>query len=561
MDCAATDPLPRTLFAWPTFLWSRVLFPGAPPSASEPVRAVSVLILLFVPALLLYPCLSFPLFEPDESRYAEIPREMLQHGDWITPRLQGEPYLEKPPLLYWLTAVSFQLFGVHDWAARLPPALAVHGCVLVLYFVGRRGFGEQPAFRGALMLSLAPGFMSIGRLLIIDGVLTFCTTLALFSAFEAVRGSRLRWNWWLLSAVACGLGVLSKGPVALALLAPPLLLQRWLTGRPLPVTRGAVAAFLGVTIGLSVPWYAALCLRAPDFAYVFFWEHNVMRFLTPFAHERGVWFYGPVLLLGLLPGTLLLWPFLRFLGSSDEIIAKRRPAELGFLLLAGGWCLLFFTLSSCKLPTYILPAFPPLALALGWFVTHSAWRRSRWPGVVAVAAFMLLAGFHHVAEPWYAAYRSPMHRPEEVRRLCADPSVPVVCYPRDCDSVAFYLGRDDLRSYRSKDIDELRKLVVAQPRTVILCTHRHSRQQLHQLLPPEVRIVEEVHVGLEELPGVPASLRKGLAVLMGETALGLSDLAVVECPASQRLTAELTKPKIYVSRNGNAAASSSTPPD
>ncbi len=189
MDHAATDALPQSLSGWPTFLWSRILFPGNPPSAPEPARAVSVLILLFVPALLLYPCLSFRLFEPDESRYAEIPREMLQSGDWITPRLQGEPYLEKPPLLYWLTAVSFQVFGVHDWAARLPPALAVHGCVLMLYFIGRRGFGEATAFRGALMLSLAPGFMSIGRLLIIDGVLTFCTTLALFSAFEAVRGS------------------------------------------------------------------------------------------------------------------------------------------------------------------------------------------------------------------------------------------------------------------------------------------------------------------------------------------------------------------------------------
>ena len=113
----APDALPRSLFAWPTFLWSRVLFPGdrraagigIPPLAAERTTPLgsSLLILLIVPALLLYPCLSFPLFEPDESRYAEIPREMLQRGDWVTPRLQGEPYLEKPPLLYWLTAASY----------------------------------------------------------------------------------------------------------------------------------------------------------------------------------------------------------------------------------------------------------------------------------------------------------------------------------------------------------------------------------------------------------------------------------------------------------------------
>ena len=265
MDRLTPDALPRSLIAWPAFLWSRVLFPGDRPAAAEPIRLISLLILLFLPALLLYPCLSFALFEPDESRYAEVPREMLQRGDWVTPRLDGEPYLEKPPLLYWLTAVSYEVFGVHDWAARLPPALAVHGTILLVYFFGRRIFGERAAFRGALVLSLAPGFVAIGRLLLIDGVLTFCTTLALFAAFEAVRGGRLRWGWWLLAAVACGLGVLAKGPVALVLLAGPLALHRWLTARPLPLTRGAVAAFLGVAVGLTLPWYAALCLRVPRF--------------------------------------------------------------------------------------------------------------------------------------------------------------------------------------------------------------------------------------------------------------------------------------------------------
>ena len=266
-----------------------------------------------------------------------------------------------------------------------------------------------------------------------------------------------------------------------------------------------------------------------------------MRFLTPFAHERGVWFYGPVLLLGLLPGTLLLWPFLRFLGSTKGEIAAKRPAELGFLLLAGGWCLLFFTLSSCKLATYILPAFPPLALALGWFLAHSSCRELRGPGVVAVAAFALLAGFHHLAVPWYAAYRSPMHRPG--KRCAAVPRRSVgtgrllsaIAIPSPSTSAAMICTVIGVTpSINSANW-------CAKPRHLILCTHRHSREQLHQLLPPEVRIVEEVHVGLEELPGVPASLRKGLAALMGETALGLSDLAVVECKTHKHFTAQASK--------------------
>src|SRR5438445_13851058 len=118
--------------------------------------------------------------------------------------------------------VSYDRLGVEVWAARLVPALAVHGCILLAYFLGRRLLGERAAFWGALLLRLAPGFVSVGRLLILDGLLTFCVTLALFAAYEAARSERLRSGWWLLAGVACGLGILAKGPVALLLLAPPL---------------------------------------------------------------------------------------------------------------------------------------------------------------------------------------------------------------------------------------------------------------------------------------------------------------------------------------------------
>jgi 4-amino-4-deoxy-L-arabinose transferase-like glycosyltransferase len=471
--------------------------------------------------------MAFRLLEPDEGRYAEIPREMIERGDWLVPHLQGQPYLDKPPLVYWLVMLSYRVCGEHDWSARLVPALAVHGCVLLTYCFGRRLLRERAALWGALLLALAPGFTSMGHLLLLDGVLALWATLALFAAFEALRGARLRWGWWLLSASACGLGVLTKGPVALLLLAPPLILQRWLAGRRFPLRWRDVAAFGGGVLTVALPWYVALCVRIPGFAHYFLWEHNVQRFLMPFAHEEGVWYYGPILLGGLLPGTLLLVPFVRFLLASSPAGLRRRTPELGFLLLSGGWCVFFFSLSTCKLPTYILPAYPPLCLALGYFLTCGPWRLSRAPSVVAATTFVLMLAAHAVAVPWYAAYRSPMCRADEVSRYCSDRSAPVVCYPRECDSVSFYLRRDDLRNYRSKEIEDLRTLVRRNPRTVVLCTHRHSLKGLKELLPPEVCVVESVHLDLAAMPGVPDRLMKPLKKVLGETALGLCDVAVI----------------------------------
>src|SRR5204863_5065851 len=125
--------------------------------------------------------------------------------------------------------LSYSVSRGHAWSARLVPSLAVYLAVLLTYLLGRRGLGESTAFRGALLLALAPGFLGMGRLLILDGLLALWVTLALFAAFEAVRDGRLRRRWWLLAAVACGLGVLTKGPVVLLLVLPPWWLYRRLT--------------------------------------------------------------------------------------------------------------------------------------------------------------------------------------------------------------------------------------------------------------------------------------------------------------------------------------------
>jgi 4-amino-4-deoxy-L-arabinose transferase-like glycosyltransferase len=481
---------PRSLLACLPFIWSRVLFPGTVAPATR-LRWRALLILIAVPGLLLYPCLSFHLFEPDEGRYAEVPREMLARGEWVIPYLQGEPYLDKPPLFYWLVMLSYRAFGIHDWSARLVPALAIHGCVLVTYLLGRRMLGERAAFWGALALGLAPGFISMGRLLVLDGLLTFWVVLSLFAAFEAVRGQRLRWEWWLLAAVACGLGVLTKGPIAVLLLVPPLWLHARLTGKALHTGWLANLALVAVILAVALPWYLALTLRRPQFAAYFLWEHNVVRFLSPFDHLEPFWYYGPILLAGFLPGTLLLVPFLRYLLSGRSNVAQRRCPELGFVLLAGGWCVLFFTLSGCKLPTYILPAFPLLALALGYYLAGSRWEQSRWTAAAVGAAIVLLGLAHFAAVPWYAHYHSPWSRPDAVQRYCADPRTPVVCYPRNCDSVSFYLSRDDLRSYRSKETPEMIAFLMQQPRTVMLFTHRHALKTLQMILPPELQLTDE----------------------------------------------------------------------
>jgi 4-amino-4-deoxy-L-arabinose transferase-like glycosyltransferase len=510
-----------SLSSWLPVLWRRALFPGlAEPRTRLSWRAL--LLLLILPSVLLYPCLAFPLFEPDEGRYAEIPREMLQRGEWVVPYLQGEPYLDKPPLFYWLVMLSYRALGAHDWAARLVPALAVHGCILLTYLLGRRALGDRPAFWGAALLAMAPAFAGMGRLLLLDGLLTFWMTLALLALFEALRGEKMRWGWWLLAAAACGLAGLTKGPVALVLLVPPAWAYRRLAGGSWRVGWRAVAAFLAVVLAVALPWFVAVCVRLPDFAGYFLWHHNVVRFLHPFDHVQPLWFYAPVLLFGLFPATLLLVPFLRFLVSGDAVTARRRPPELGFLLLAGGWCVLFFSASGSKLPTYVLPAFPPLALAFGQLVTARGWDRRRWPMALGGVAFGLMALAHLVVLPWYAGQRAPMGRPDEVRALCGDRDVPVICFPRSCDSVSFYLGRDDLRGFREKQLAALLDALHERPRTVVLCTHRHTLTGLRAALPADLRVTHASHFGLSE------GLMERVRGAMGETVLGLCDVVVIE---------------------------------
>ncbi|MGE0378309.1 MAG: phospholipid carrier-dependent glycosyltransferase, partial [Planctomycetaceae bacterium] len=360
--------IPRTLSALLPFWWRRVQFGGRPTAESTGPSAAALALLMLVAGFLLFRGLAYPLMEPDEGRYAEIAREMWTSGDWIIPRLHQEPYLDKPPLFYWLCAGSYSLFGPSDWAARLVPAMAAWLTVGVTYLFGCRLLGRTSALLGTLAMILSIGFICCGRFLILDSLLALLVTTSLCSGYEATARTRFRWGWWILSAALCGLGVLTKGPVALVLLAPPVVADGWLNRHPQAPGFWRWAAYAGVVSVTTFPWYMAAIHRMPGFVQYFFWEQNIHRFLSGSNHPEPFWFYGPTLFLSCMPWGLLLIPVARSLISSSQDMRAARSCEAGFLVLWAAWCLLFFSASRSKLPTYILPCLPAIMLLIGHYL-------------------------------------------------------------------------------------------------------------------------------------------------------------------------------------------------
>jgi dolichol-phosphate mannosyltransferase len=375
--------VPKTLATLLPFWWSRVLFPHASPSQPHPHPLYSeaverggnrpmweVFVLLALAAVFFFCRLHSPLLEPEEGRYAEIPRQMLAEGHWLVPVLHGEPYLDKPPLLYWLVMTCYQVFGVHDWAARIVPGLAGFLTIVVSYFWARRTVGLRAAFLGSGILCLSAEFIYYGRMLTMNGLLALFVTAALAcSHFSLLTPSRRKQLLWMaLAGLACGLGLLTKGPVILALILPPLFAVTRLDRRLRRPGGAGWGAFAVAAILVGAPWYIAMCLRQPVFAGYFFWKHNVTRFVQPFDHSGPVWEYLPGLLLGMMPWTLLVPPLAASLFPHAVEGNQRRPPAMGLFLLSFLWMFGFFCLSGSKRPAYIVPVLPSFALVLGCYL-------------------------------------------------------------------------------------------------------------------------------------------------------------------------------------------------
>src|SRR5436190_2454119 len=268
-----------------------------------------------------------PLFDPDEARYAEIPREMAASGDWVTPTLNGLKYFEKPPLQYWATAALYSGFGVHDWTARLWAAALAFLCIpLTFAFAARIGYSRDTALVAAALLAINPYFALGGQLNLLDQGLTFFLSAAVFSFVLAQRehlDPRRTRNWMLVTWASLALAVLSKGIVTLVLAGATLFAYMVVTRNFSLLRRLQFKFGVPLFLAIAMPWFWIVQSRNPEFFQFFFIHEHFARFLTTVsAHVEPAWFFIPILLVALLPliGNIRSW-------TLSNIEGERTPGE------------------------------------------------------------------------------------------------------------------------------------------------------------------------------------------------------------------------------------------
>ena len=376
--------------------------PSQQPSPPKPNLPAILSALTIIGCCLFSHLGAFGLVGPDEPRYAWIARAMSQTGDWVTPRLYGSPWFEKPILYYWAAAIGFTFHLPAEWAARLPSAFAALAAAFVLGWLGwkfyeplqpTQGF-TQPVLLAPIVFSSSVAAIGFARAATPDMLFSASITLAMAAAAavlsdagtlrsaesEPSPNQRASIFTLVLFGAFLGFGVLAKGPAAVILAGGALAIWA-LTTRNLRATFRlahpiAIAAFCVV----ALPWYVICARRNPDFLHVFIFQHNFQRYLTPvFQHIQPFWFFLPITLLAILPWAAFLLFTLR--QSREALNSKTWKNSPTFFFAC--WAIfpvLFFSASQSKLPSYILPAIPPLALVLA-ATARNGFARSRRLGI------------------------------------------------------------------------------------------------------------------------------------------------------------------------------------
>ena len=324
------------------------------------------------------------LVGPDEPRYAWIARAMASTGDWVTPRLYGQPWFEKPVLYYWAAGAGFLVHLPAEWAARLPSALAALVTAIAIGWLGVKHYGLRaelfvsPFILAPLIFSTSVAAIGFARAASPDMLFSASLTVGMASAATVLRKGRGLGRYrdpagsnsisdhraLGMFGAALGLAVLAKGPAGIILAAGAIGIWALLTARWRDASRLthpiAIAAFCAV----ALPWYVVCAMRNPDFIHIFIFQHNFERYLTPmFQHRQPFWYFAPILILGLLPWTAGLWSA----GEEGRRLWRERAWKNSPGLFFACWAVfpfLFFSFSQSKLPGYILPAIAPLALVI-----------------------------------------------------------------------------------------------------------------------------------------------------------------------------------------------------
>lgn len=335
------------------------------------------------------------LVPTDEGRYAQMAREMVASGDWITTRLNGIKYFEKPPLQTWMNAVTFTLFGLGDWQARFWTGLCGFFGVMLVAFTGQKVFNGRTGLYAGLILGSSLLWNALGHINTLDMGLSAMMTLALCALLIAQDDKAThneRRNWMLVCWLGMALAVLSKGLIGLVLPGAVLVLytglaRDWAIWKRLHLGKGLLLFF-----AVTTPWFVMVSMRNPEFAHFFFIHEHFQRFLTKTHHREGPWYYFfPLLVIGIMPwlGVLIqsLVNGVRKAQGADATGPAQAFKPGVMLVIWACFIFFFFSISGSKLPSYILPIMPALALLVAVYMERAAVKA--W---YAAAGLMLAVG-------------------------------------------------------------------------------------------------------------------------------------------------------------------------
>ena len=332
------------------------------------------LLFLFIVPLLLYIVLlpAMPLMEPDEARYSDIPSMMNSTGDYVTPHLKHVVYLEKPPLSYWATALSFKLFGENDFSSRLFVGLCAWGCIVLVYFMGVFFAGEKAGLYSAGVLTTFLFHFILGRLNILDIPLAFFVCLAIWSGYRHIDKRGQKKAWIYLFYFSCALAFLTKGLIGIVFPFAILILWLIISWRWRDIFLLFSPAGILIMLAISCPWIILAQQANKDFLWFFFVQEHFLRYTTTMhGKENFLFYYVPIIIAGTLPWCAFLAEAMTAgFGNPDRKLSLRGALDWRFLLTWTVFIFVFFSLSSSKLIPYMGPLFLPLAVIFGYIFSR-----------------------------------------------------------------------------------------------------------------------------------------------------------------------------------------------